>query len=68
MRKTLRKLMIFLTLSAGAGCASRPVSTKFDGKWEMCQPTPFVEPMACLNEADTGKLRKLLIQCGSEQR
>lgn len=41
--------------------------TRFDGKWQICQPATSPVPLACLNEPDTQKLRKLLIQCGAEQ-
>jgi hypothetical protein len=49
-----------------AGCASTPQPTKFDGKWEFYEPTPFSEPLACLPKEDVKKLRELLIRCESK--
>jgi hypothetical protein len=57
----------FLILSVVlAGCASTPAPTKFDGKWEFFQVTPFEEPRACLEQEDVKKLRELLIRCESK--
>jgi hypothetical protein len=61
MRTTLALSLIFLILE---GCAHAPPDTKFDGKWQTCQPAP-IEPVFCLNGADTMKLKALLDRCGA---
>lgn len=58
----MKLLGAFLILSL-SGCASAPTTTKFDGKWEFIERTPFEEPMACLPKDDVKKLRELLIRC-----
>lgn len=49
------------------GCASSPVATSFDGKWEFIlrkdQPVK-----ACLVEEDVAKLRELLIRCKADSQ
>lgn len=49
-----------------SGCASKPIATEFDGKWQKCEAAPQVV-MMCLDEIDVGRLRKLLVQCGVKQ-
>lgn len=59
-----RNFVSFLILSlCMVGCSTAPTNTKFDGKWEFHQVTPFEEPMACLPQADVKVLRELLIRC-----
>lgn len=59
-------LSLLLPMLGLAACAHKPVDTKFDGRWQYCESTPF-EQLMCLNEQDVGKLRELLIRCGSEK-
>lgn len=61
MQKTLLLLLIFSTLE---GCATAPPDTKFDGKWETCEPVPE-KKMLCLPDDDIMKLKKILDMCGS---
>jgi len=58
-RRTLTSLTTFLILS---GCATKPVTTKFDGKWEFCNNAAG-ETLACLKKEDVKKLREILIRC-----
>lgn len=61
MRSLLKPLIIFSATLAS--CSHKPVNTHFDSHWEMCQPTPFAEKLACLPEADVKALSKILIEC-----
>lgn len=62
--QTRKRSTIFLILSllAGGGCASKPVTTAFDGQWEFVD-RPGQPLKACLGEKDVAKLRELLIRC-----
>jgi hypothetical protein len=64
MQRLFAKFLILSVLLSG--CASTPTPTKFDGKWEFFQVTPFEEPRACLEKEDVKKLRELLIRCESK--
>ncbi len=71
MRKIQPNSIIFSALISlvilGDGCASRPVVTTFDAKWEFVERAgPPVK--ACLAEDDVAKLRELLIRCKAAQQ
>ncbi len=66
MQKTLKSSMLFLALASGAGCASRPVSTTFEGRWTFVE-MPGEPVKACLVEDDVAKLREILIRCKAAQ-
>lgn len=61
MRATLKNLLLFLILNSA--CASKPVVTSFDGKWEIVETRPDEPPKACLGLQDVMKLRETLIRC-----
>lgn len=63
---TLFLLLNSCLLGLGSGCASRPVATAFDGKWEFVE-RPGQPVKACLVEDDVAKLRELLIRCKAAQ-
>lgn len=70
MKRTQPSSMLFLLASSllgiCGGCASRPVATSFDGKWEFVE-RPGQPIKACLVEDDVAKLRELLIRCKAAQ-
>lgn len=51
--------MILLMLNS---CAS-PKAVRFKARWDFCQHSNG-ETWACIDEADTGELRRILIECG----
>lgn len=57
--KMLKSCVILLTVIS---CSSRP-ATRFKANWDFCGHSSG-ETWACINEADTKELRRVLIQCG----